>query len=177
MVQSGAAASGGVSFGMGTTPTLTPQDGEQILRQCPAVANVAPLVSARTQVIYGNKNWVPMFICGTTPSYLAIRDWEKLDEGERFTEHDVRQVNKVCLIGQTLVRELFDGQSPIGKEIRMQNVSMRVIGVLERKGANMVGMDQDDIVLAPWTTHQVPRLRHHAHQHQPERRRSRRRPR
>ncbi len=152
MVQSGAAASGGVSFGMGSTPTLTPQDGEQILRQCPAVANMAPLVSTRTQVIYGRKNWVPMFICGTTPSYLAIRQWESLDEGECFTEQDVRQGNKVCLIGRTLVREFFEGQSPIGKEIRLQNVAMRVIGVLEQKGANMVGMDQDDIVLAPWTT-------------------------
>jgi ABC-type antimicrobial peptide transport system permease subunit len=152
MVQSGAAASGGVSFGMGSTPTLTPQDGEQILRQCPAVANIAPLVSARTQLIYGHKNWVPMFICGTTPSYLAIRDWERLEEGECFTEQDVRQGNKVCLIGQTLVRELFEGQSPIGKEIRLQSVSMRVIGVLEKKGANMVGMDQDDLLLAPWTT-------------------------
>ena len=152
MVQSGAAASGGVSFGMGSTPTLTPQDGEQILRQCPAVANVAPLVSARTQVIYGHKNWVPMFICGTLPSYLSIRNWKDLEEGECFTEYDVRQANKVCLIGQTLVRELFEGQSPLGKEIRLQNVSMRVIGVLEKKGANMVGMDQDDIVLAPWTT-------------------------
>jgi ABC-type antimicrobial peptide transport system permease subunit len=152
MVQSGAAASGGVSVGMGSMPTLTPQDGEEILRQCPAVANVAPLVSARTQLIYGRKNWVPMFICGTTPSYLAIRNWEKLEEGECFTEQDVRQCNKVCLIGQTLVRELFEGQSPIGKEIRLQSVSMRVIGVLEQKGANMVGMDQDDLLLAPWTT-------------------------
>ena len=152
MVQSGAAASGGVSFGMGSTPTLTAQDGEQILRQCPAVANLAPLVSARTQLIYGHKNWVPMFICGTTPSYLTIRNWETLDEGECFTDQDVRQGNKVCLVGKTLVRELFEGQSPIGKEIRLQNVSMRVIGVLEGKGANMVGMDQDDILLAPWTT-------------------------
>ena len=104
-------------------------------------------------MIYGHKNWVPMFICGTTPSYLAVRNGKTSTRGNAFTEHDVRgTAAKVCLIGQTLVRELFEGQSPIGKEIRMQNVSMRVMGVLERKGANMVGMDQDDIVLAPWTT-------------------------
>ncbi len=152
LIQSGAATSGGVSFGVGTTPTLTPQDADQILRQCPAVSDVAVLVRARCQVVYGNKNWVPMYIYGTSPSFLTVRDWDKLDEGEAFTEHDVRNVSKVCLVGQTIVREVFGGQSPIGKEIRMQNVSFRVIGVLEKKGANMMGIDQDDIVLAPWTT-------------------------
>jgi ABC-type lipoprotein export system ATPase subunit/ABC-type antimicrobial peptide transport system permease subunit len=152
LIQSGAASSGGVSFGVGTTPTLTPQDADQILRQCPAVSDVAVLVRARCQVVYGNKNWVPMYIYGTSPSFLAVRDWDRLDDGEAFTEHDVRNVSKVCLVGQTIVREVFGGQSPIGKEIRMQNVSFRVIGVLEKKGANMMGIDQDDIVLAPWTT-------------------------
>jgi macrolide transport system ATP-binding/permease protein len=152
MIQPGAAYSNGVSFGVGTTIKLTPGNCEQILRECPAVANVAPMVWSRTQVIYGNKNWVPRSICGTTPSFLVARDWEKLDEGNAFTDHDVRAGSRVCLIGETLVTELFDGQSPINKEVRMQNVSLRVVGVLSRKGANMMGIDQDDIVLLPWTT-------------------------
>ncbi len=152
MVQSGAAASGGVSFGSGSVLTLTPQDAEEIGRQCPSVVNVAPTVRARSQIVYGNRNWVPMQISGTTPSFLAVRDWEEMAEGEMFTENDVRNQNKVCVIGDTLRRQLFEDESPVGKEIRIQNVSFRVIGVLSRKGANMMGMDQDDIVLAPWTT-------------------------
>jgi ABC-type antimicrobial peptide transport system permease subunit len=152
MIQPGASYSNGVSFGVGTTIKLTPRDCDQIVRECPAVADVAPMVWARTQVIYGNRNWVPRSICGTTPSFLVARDWEKLDEGNAFTDHDVRTGNRVCLIGETLVTELFDGQSPIDKDIRMQNVSLRVVGVLSRKGANMMGIDQDDIILLPWTT-------------------------
>jgi len=152
LIQPGAASSGGVSFGAGGVQTLTPQDAEEVAQQCSAVADVAPIVRARTQVIYGNKNWVPLYIYGTTPSFLSVRDWQELDEGEPFTARDVRNANKVCLIGQTLVRELFNGASPIGKEIRIQNVSFRVVGALKLKGANMMGLDQDDIVLAPWTT-------------------------
>jgi ABC-type antimicrobial peptide transport system permease subunit len=152
LVMPGTAASGGVSFGAGSILTLTPQDAEAIQQECPAVRAVAPAVRVRTQVIYGDRNWVPFFIYGTTPAFLDVRDWTDLAEGQPFTDADVRDGNAVCLLGETLVRELFQGRSPIGKEVRIQNVSFRVVGVLARKGANMMGMDQDDILLAPWTT-------------------------
>ncbi len=151
MVHPGAAASGGVSFGGGSGMSLTPQDCDTILRECPAVRVAAPIERVRTQVIYANKNWVPLYIYGTTAAYLDVRGWG-ISEGELFTERDVRNASKVCLLGQTLVRELFGGRSPIGEEVRIKNVSFKVVGVLSAKGANMMGMDQDDIVLAPWTT-------------------------
>jgi ABC-type lipoprotein export system ATPase subunit/ABC-type antimicrobial peptide transport system permease subunit len=150
LVMPGAAASGGVSFGAGSRPTLTPADGEQI-EECPAVAAVAPIVQARAQLVYGRNNWNTRSVVGTSPKYLEVRDWD-VEEGDCFSERDVNNANKVCLIGSTLKRELFEGESPIGKELRVSSVSFRVIGVLTSKGANMMGMDQDDIVVAPWTT-------------------------
>jgi ABC-type antimicrobial peptide transport system permease subunit len=152
LILPGTAASGGVSFGAGSVTTLTPEDGEAVLKECPAVRNIAPIVRARTQVVYGNRNWVPLQMLGTTPAFLDIRDWAALAEGEAFTERDILNANRVCLLGQTLARELFQGESPVGKEIRVKNVTFRVAGVLSAKGANMMGSDQDDILLAPWTT-------------------------
>jgi macrolide transport system ATP-binding/permease protein len=151
LVLPGTASSGGVTFGMGTVMTLTPEDSEAIARECPAVRAAAPIVRARTQVVYGNRNWVPTFIYGSTPAFLEVREWS-LAEGEAFTDRDVRNGSKVCLLGQRLVRELFQDESPIGKEVRIRNVPFKVMGVLSSKGANMMGMDQDDVLLAPWTT-------------------------
>jgi ABC-type antimicrobial peptide transport system permease subunit len=148
----GAQNIGGVNMGVGSQMTLTPQDAEAILKECPAVASVAPIVRARTQLVYGNRNWVPTYVYGTTPSFLKVRDWTDMAEGEAFTDHDVLNSSKVCMVGRTIVRELFDGQSPVGKDIRIRNVSFKVIGVLSQKGANMMGQDQDDTLLAPWTT-------------------------
>jgi ABC-type lipoprotein export system ATPase subunit/ABC-type antimicrobial peptide transport system permease subunit len=152
LVQSGAAASGGVSWGIGSQKTLTPQDTEEIDKQCDDVAAVAPLIQIRGQIVRGNKNWTPMTIYGTTPDYLVVRDWNGMNAGAMFTDQDVRGAVKSCVIGTTIARELFEGESPIGQDIRVQNVPLRVVGVLSSKGANMMAMDQDDIVLAPWTT-------------------------
>src|SRR4029077_6485999 len=132
--------------------TLTPQDADAVLRDCPAVSSVATVVRTRTQTTFANKNWVPSFIYGTTPSFLDVREWNDLEEGEPFTDADVRNQTRVCMVGQTIKRELFDNQSPLGREVRMQNRGFRVIGVLSPRGANMMGMDQDDVILAPWTS-------------------------
>src|SRR3954469_22243138 len=152
IVQSGAAASGGVSFGQGSEKTLTPEDADQIRAQCEDVAAVAPIVQVRGQVVHGNKNWTPMYIYGTVPEFLVVRDWNGMEAGDMFTDQDVRGAVKTCVIGTTLARELFGEESPIGQDIRVQNVGLRIVGVLSKKGANMMGMDQDDVVLAPWTT-------------------------
>jgi ABC-type antimicrobial peptide transport system permease subunit len=152
LIQPGTASSGGVSFGSGSVLTLTPDDALAISKECDDyVASVAPVVRARTQVVYGNKNWVPLYIYGTTPTFLDVREWD-LDSGRAFTDQEVNGGSDVCLLGSTLVRELFGAMSPLGEVVRVNNQPLRVIGTLSRKGANMMGVDQDDILLAPWRT-------------------------
>jgi ABC-type antimicrobial peptide transport system permease subunit len=149
-VRPGTVTSGGASQGSGSRATLTPQDCEALATECPSLKAVSPEVRARTQIVYGSRNWVPDQVFGTTAAFLEIRGWS-VAEGEVFSDRDVRNAASVCLLGQTVAEELFDDQSPVGRTIRVNNVPMRVLGVLSRKGSNMMGTDQDDALVAPWT--------------------------
>lgn len=152
LVQPGAATSGGVNLGIGSQQTLTLRDYEAIEAECSdLLASVAPVVLARTQVVYGNKNWVPVYLLGTTPEYLDVRQWQDLDEGQMFTETDVRRGRQVCVLGRTVATALFGDRSPLGADVRLNLQPFKVIGVLSSKGSSMIGVDQDDILLAPWT--------------------------
>jgi ABC-type antimicrobial peptide transport system permease subunit len=139
-------------MGAGTSITLTPQDANAIIEDCPDVKSVSPVFYIRAQLTYGGNNYLPQTMMGVTPDYLNVRDWTNLVYGDSFTDQDVLSSAKVCLVGTTIVRELFNGENPVGKEMRLKNIPFKVIGVLAPKGANMMGQDQDDIVLAPWTT-------------------------
>ena len=152
MIIPGADRRGGVSKGTGTQMSLTPEDCEAINRECPAVAMAVPVVNANgLQVIYGNTNYAPNRIQGSAPEFLQIRNWI-IGEGRSFTQREVNNRARVCLVGTTIVRELFGGVSPIDNEIRIVNTTFKVIGVLQRKGRNMMGMDEDDVIILPWTT-------------------------
>ena len=146
------AVKAGASSGVGTRVTLTPSDCDAIRRECSAVRWAAPSLDVKGQVIYGDRNWSPSDIRGTTLDYLLVRNWTDLAEGEVFTDADVASAAPVCVLGQTVARALFDGASPLGHKVRIKNIDVTVIGVLSPKGGNMMGRDQDDYVIAPWTT-------------------------
>jgi putative ABC transport system permease protein len=131
--------------------TLTAADSDALAEECPAVLASSPLVAASSQAIYGNSNWKPKEMYGVGPDYLTVRNWQ-LQSGGFFTHQDVTSAAKVCVIGQTLVAKLFQTTDPMGESIRVKSIPFRVIGVLERKGADMIGNDQDDIILIPYTT-------------------------
>ncbi len=153
LVLPGAAATGGVSFGGGSSLTLTPDDCAAILKDCSSVAAAAPIVRANNpQAIFGDVNYIPLSVVGTTPLFLNVREWTNLADGDCFTDGDVRNAARVCLVGQTIAKQLFGGRPPVGLEFRLQSISFRVVGVLSTKGANTFGQDQDDIIVAPWTT-------------------------
>jgi len=148
----GSTTAGGVRMGAGTQPTLTMGDAEAIQRECPSVAYVAPILNGVAQIVYGHQNW-STGVLGTTPNMLIVRDWQ-LSSGRPFTDQDVKNATKVCLLGQSVVDNLFGDMDPIGQYIRIKNVPFAVVGVLSRKGQSPQGQDQDDTVHIPVTTAQ-----------------------
>lgn len=148
MVFPGNRQRGGV---MQANVTLTSKDSDAIARDCPAVLASSPIVGTGGQIIYGSSNFSPQEMHGVSSDYLTVRNWT-MRRGEFFTERDVLSANKVCVIGYTLVAKLFQTTNPIGETMRIKNIPFKVIGVLEKKGANMVGQDQDNIVLMPFST-------------------------
>ncbi|MFO0903062.1 MAG: ABC transporter permease [Pirellulales bacterium] len=149
VVLPGSRAQGGVRQAM--TPTLTAADSDAIARECNSVLASSPLVGAGGQVIYGNANWSPREMWGVGTDFLLVRNWN-LRTGSFFSDRDVNSASKVCIVGQTVVAKLFQTSDPVGQTIRIKNIPFRVVGVLEKKGANMVGDDQDNLILMPYTT-------------------------
>lgn len=152
MLRSGSSNTGGVKMGSGTQPTLTLKDAAAIEKNCPAVAYVAPYMSEAKQVTYSNQNWATS-AAGTTSSYFNIRDW-KIKDGRNFTDEDVANIAKTALIGNTVAINLFGDVDPMNKIIRIGSVPFRIVGVLETKGQNGMGQDQDDVIFIPITTAQ-----------------------
>ncbi|PWB65982.1 MAG: multidrug ABC transporter substrate-binding protein [Deltaproteobacteria bacterium] len=152
LVIPGSTTSGGLRSGFGGTPTLTMSDYKAIGRELSAVRYAAATTRSAAPVVYGNMNWSTI-IQGATPEYFAIREWG-LAEGRTFGPEDVDASTKVAVLGQTVSRNLFGGESPIGKIVRIKKVPFTVVGVLESKGQSMQGQDQDDTVVVPITTAQ-----------------------
>jgi putative ABC transport system permease protein len=148
----GSFSSTGARMGWGNWHSLQLEDALAIQTQLQGVTAVSPENRTRTQVIAGNQNWNTM-VAGESPKYLQIRQWP-LADGEIFDDQHVRKAAKVCVIGQTLVKELFPAGNALGKTIRIRNVPCQIIGVLQPKGLSPMGQDQDDIVLVPYTTQQ-----------------------
>lgn len=151
MIHPGAEMRGGVRQDPSSMQTLKLENYETLVNESMYLSAISPNVSSSGQLIAGANNY-PSSVSGVSIGYLQIRQL-KIEQGEMFTENDIRTAAKVCVIGKTIVDNLFpDGIDPIGKIIRCNKIPLRVIGVLESKGYNSMGMDQDDVVLAPYTT-------------------------
>lgn len=151
MIFPGAENRGGVRQSSDDMQTLKPSDYEAIVNQATTVAHITPSVNSSGQWIYGNNNY-PSQLQGVNSEYLEIRN-RKVARGEMFTEEDVKRAAKVAVIGKTLVDNLFpDGTDPVGKVVRFGTIPMTIIGVLDEKGYNTMGQDQDNMALAPYTT-------------------------
>jgi putative ABC transport system permease protein len=150
MVFSGSVNRGGVFTGFGGAGTLTVEDALAMEREVPGVSAVSPEVRSGAQIMAGNNNWSTS-VMGEGVGYLTIRQWDIADGG-MFSDADVRAAAKVCILGKTTADKLFPEEDPVGKTIRIKNVPMKVLGVLRAKGVSMMGSDQDDTVIVPYTT-------------------------
>lgn len=151
MISPGADMRGGVRQDASSMETLKQADYQSIKEDCNYISAISPTVNSSGQWIYGNNN-TQSSISGVNQDYLSIRQL-KVADGEMFTDTDIKAAAKVCILGQTVVDYLFpDGSDPIGKVVRFNSIPFRVVGVLQKKGYNSMGMDQDDLVLAPYTT-------------------------
>ncbi len=151
IVVSGSTSAGGVRAGMGSSPTLTLNDAEAIAK-IPSVAASAPDFRGNTQIIFGANNWSTQ-ITGVTPDFMVARSWT-MDDGEMLTDADVRNATRNAILGQTVIKNIFGGENPVGKTIRIKNLPFLVTGTLQPKGQSLDGRDQDDTVLVPITTAQ-----------------------
>ncbi|MBK6958523.1 MAG: ABC transporter permease [Nitrosomonas sp.] len=149
IVVPGATSSGGFSFGSGSIRTLTIHDA-QAIAELPTVGATAPIISGTAQLNYTAKNWSTI-ITGTTPDYFSVGNW-KIESGTTFTESDLRSANRVVVLGSVTAQNLFGGEDPVGKTIRITNRPFLVVGVLMAKGQSLTGRDQDDNIFIPITT-------------------------
>ena len=151
-VRGASVSTGGVNTGMGGRASLYATDATAIMKHCGGlVVSASPVVRASGQVIVGNKNWSPNSIMGGNEHYLDIEGW-KVKRGSAFTRKQVEDSARVCLIGNTIARELYPNTDPIGRDIRIKDVVFTVIGVLAEKGTDMMGNDKDDCILIPWSS-------------------------
>jgi putative ABC transport system permease protein len=150
IISPGSQQQGAIRVGAGSMTTLTQDDAQAIPIECPAVAYVSPDTKANGQIIAENLNWATG-IEGVGTDYLQIREWE-IEYGDYFTDQDIKASAKVCVLGTTVADNLFPDSNPVGQTIRITNVPFKVTGVLAKKGQNAMGQDQDDIILAPFTT-------------------------
>jgi putative ABC transport system permease protein len=143
---------GGAALGAGAASTLTDEDVAAMEREIPTIAAASPVVNASGQLVFGNQNWF-VRIQGTNERFPEIRSW-KVEQGDFFTDADVRSAARVIVLGKTVAEKLFPGVDPIGETIRVRNLPFRVVAVLGAKGQSMVGQDQDDTAVIPYTTAQ-----------------------
>ena len=150
MVFSGSVNTSGVRMGSGATKTLTADDAQAILQHVPNVTAISPNVQSMVQVVNGNQNWMTR-ATGGSQDLNQIRNWPVVS-GSFFSQRDVDMASNVCVIGKTVATQLFGDQDPVGQIIRVQNLPFRILGVLQEKGQNMNGQDQDDTMIMPFTT-------------------------